>query len=102
MSTHARHLFIGSGPAGVSAAMALIGMGERVTMVDAGLTLEPERQNRVGSMSKKSPSDWSPEEIAQIKVRFPKDSSGIFTKLLYGSDYPYRQAAEANRLEISG
>lgn len=100
MPTHARHVVIGSGPAGVSAAMALIGLGERVTMVDAGLTLEPERQNTVDSMSKRSPSDWKPDEVALIKVRFPKDSSGVFTKLLYGSDYPYRQAAEANRLEI--
>lgn len=100
MSTHARHLVIGSGPAGVSAAMALIGMGEQVTMVDTGLTLEPDRQSRVASMATRPPSAWTQEETAWIKPRFPKDSSGVPTKLLFGSDYPYRDAMAANRLEI--
>ena len=34
---------IGSGPAGVSAAHALVGKGRRVIMLDAGPRLEPER-----------------------------------------------------------
>lgn len=35
---------IGSGPAGVACAMALIGRGARVTMLDAGMRLPEDRR----------------------------------------------------------
>ena len=39
---------IGSGPAGVACAKALLDAGRRVRMLDAGLTLEPERAGSGG------------------------------------------------------
>ncbi|MFC1830300.1 FAD-dependent oxidoreductase [Thermodesulfobacteriota bacterium] len=38
---------IGSGPAGISAATALVNNGHEVTMLDVGFDLEPEQESIV-------------------------------------------------------
>ena len=44
---------VGSGPAGVACAQALLDAGRRVRMLDAGLTLEP---NRAGLVERLKPA----------------------------------------------
>jgi choline dehydrogenase-like flavoprotein len=83
------HYVIGSGPAGVSCAMALVARGEEVTMLDAGFALEPEAEAVVAGMSKQAPSEWSADALARMKVLATVGDAP--RKLVYGSDYPYRQ-----------
>ena len=45
-------IVVGSGPAGVSAAHALVEKGRRVVMLDAGLRLEPERERAVEALTR--------------------------------------------------
>jgi len=51
---------VGSGPAGVACAKALLGAGKQVRMLDAGLTLEAEREGLVGKLRRSQPEEWAP------------------------------------------
>lgn len=69
-------LVIGSGPSGVACASALLDAGRTVLMVDAGLTLENTGAAPAGAASGKIPR-----------------------KLIFGSDFPYRDASEHLKLD---
>ena len=100
MPCRARNLVVGSGPAGVAAAKALIERGARVTLVDVGQSLEPERRSWVDSLARRSHDTWTSEDVSRLRAPFQRDASGVLSKLVFGSDYPYRDAKEANRIEI--
>jgi ferredoxin len=85
---------VGSGPAGVSVAAALLEHGQHVTMLDAGRQLEPERQRVVSRLSAQESEDWAPEDVATLKEGMAPSVRGIPQKLVYGSDFPYRGVAE--------
>lgn len=53
------NIVIGSGPAGVSVAMALIARGQSVTMLDGGERLSTELEQRRAEFSSQSPSSWN-------------------------------------------
>jgi choline dehydrogenase-like flavoprotein len=84
---------IGSGPAAVSAAVALTARGLPVTILDAGRRLEQEKQavlDRLGSL----PRDrWPAAELDLLRGGDQQTRQGsIHVKLSYGSDYPYGEA----------
>lgn len=83
------HYVIGSGPAGVSCAMALVARGEEVTMLDAGFALEPDVGSLVERMSGQAPDQWSADALKSVKRL--ATAGGSPRKLVYGSEYPYRQ-----------
>lgn len=82
--------------------MALVAQGASVTLVDVGQGLEPDRCVWVDSLSKRTQTSWTESEAARLREPFKKDSSGILSKLLFGSDYPYRGAEETNRVRVPG
>lgn len=82
---------IGSGPSGVSAAVALLGRGCEVTMLDAGLELEPDREALVRRMAEQDAADWDAQAVGRIKENMESGASGILLKYAYGSDFPYRE-----------
>ncbi|MGL4279067.1 MAG: hypothetical protein ACRCS0_01765, partial [Albidovulum sp.] len=59
--TEAVHIVIGSGPAGVSAAKALLARGRQVLMVDGGKRLEPDAAARRADLAATDPGGWSGE-----------------------------------------
>jgi choline dehydrogenase-like flavoprotein len=83
---------IGSGPAGVACAKALLDQGRQVRMLDAGLTLEPERLSLVDKLKRRRPEDWTPEDLAAYQAGMNPDVGGVPLKLVYGSDFAYREA----------
>jgi choline dehydrogenase-like flavoprotein len=83
---------IGSGPAGAACAVALIRQGYKVTMLDAGIELEPAAQTLVRQMASREPIQWRTEEILALKGSTRARVSGIPLKNSYGSDFPYREA----------
>src|SRR5262249_18311847 len=85
---------IGSGPAGISAAKALLGKGRRVTVLDVGLELEPERRALVEQLGRLEVEQWESSLVEQLKGELHSDASGVKVKLAFGSDYPYRSATE--------
>src|SRR5262245_3150008 len=85
---------VGSGPAGVACAQALLDRGREVLLLDAGLTLEPERARLVDRLRSQSPEQWSPADLAAHRGAMHADPGGVPQKLVHGSDYPYRGADE--------
>ncbi len=81
---------IGSGAAGVSAAVALLAQGHEVTMLDAGNSLERERAELVRQMSEKDKGEWTAAQVSAVKDNMRSGAAGIPLKYIYGSDYPYR------------
>jgi choline dehydrogenase-like flavoprotein len=89
---HSSHFVIGSGPAGVACAQALLARGAQVVMIDAGLVLESSRAELVARMRASPPAQWTAEQLADYKAGMSAGAKGIPLKLAYGSDYPYREA----------
>jgi choline dehydrogenase-like flavoprotein len=96
------HCVIGSGPAGVACASALLDRGAQVRMIDGGVALDPARMARVSAMGSQSPADWSEQDLQFIKEGTESTAGGVPLKRLFGSDFPYREAEERLRLRFSG
>lgn len=91
---------VGSGPAGVSCAHALLAKGCEVTMVDAGLDIEPENATLVRRLGSLRPEEWSAGDLAQLRAdRAPTSRQGIPLKKTYGSFFPYRAAGDVPLVE---
>lgn len=93
---------IGSGPAGIAAAYCLVKRGFSVTILDAGLELETERQEIVRSMSQNQPDRWKPAQIAVIKEGMSVEAEGVPLKYIYGSDFPYREIDKYIPRQVNG
>jgi len=83
---------IGSGPASISCAQALVDDGYPVVILDAGIELEAERQQAVDALL--SSPNWDEAALAPLKAGADATVSGIPVKKLFGSDYPYREVLE--------
>ncbi len=81
---------IGSGPAGVACASALLAGGAQVTLLDAGLELEPERRRRVAELQAVAFASWNQESLSVLREGVEVTRGGIPVKLAYGSAFPYR------------
>jgi choline dehydrogenase-like flavoprotein len=81
---------IGSGPAGVACASALLEGGAQVTMLDAGLELEPDRRRRLVDLQSVAFSSWDQASLNLLREGVEVSPAGIPLKLAYGSKFPYR------------
>src|SRR6476619_3371738 len=93
---------IGSGPAGLAAAHALVNQGVEVIMLDVGLDLEPEREQLIDEMYARESKDWHVSEIEELKRGMRATADGIPQKLTYGSDFPFRDVGQAGAVEANG
>jgi choline dehydrogenase-like flavoprotein len=93
---------IGSGPAGVSAASALLEQGLPVTMLDAGGRLESPIQSRVDLLAGRLPEQWSDAERQSVKGSLRYNTEGAPLKLAFGSDYAYRDVAALQPVVADG
>ena len=86
---------IGSGPASISAVMALVKRGERVLILDGGKTLEPERQAVLDRLGAQKPEEWSAQDLDWLRGDDQSSRHGsIHSKKTYGSEYPYEDIGE--------
>ena len=88
------HCVIGSGPAGVAAASALLARGASVLMLDAGIELEPDRAEIVRELSQKKVADWPAAKVAVIHGESGAGLKELPHKNLFGSDFLYRESHE--------
>jgi len=82
---------IGSGPAGMATALSLLEQGVEVTMLDAGIGLEPEIDSFTRRLSETDHRHWTDAERESIKVGTDKPIGGLLFKKIFNSDYPYRE-----------
>ena len=92
---------VGSGPAGLSSTRALLANGYQVTMLDAGMELEPDNQGVVRRLAASGPDDWNAQDIERLRAGAAPSSRGIPLKRTYGSDFPYRPAGVHTLIEPS-
>ena len=85
-----RILVVGSGPAGVACATALLDQGAQVTMLDAGLELEPSRRSQLADLQSVAFTSWDEPSLRFLREGVGVSGGGIPLKLAYGSDFPYR------------
>jgi len=88
------HCVIGSGPAGVACAKALLARGAPVLMLDAGTELELDRAKMVRELGAMKFSEWPAQSIAVLKNAMSASTKRVPQKLIFGSNYPYRGAEE--------
>ncbi len=78
-------LVIGSGPAGVAAASALLARGRKVIMIDEGMELEQERQDLRARLASAAPADWAVSDLERYQAPVAGARPGEVTR--FGSDY---------------
>lgn len=93
---------IGSGPAGASAAVALVEKGLEVTLLDAGLELESERAEAVRRLGLLDRERWDEASVALLRENMSAHAGGVDLKYVYGSDYPYRGMDRYQPVELDG
>jgi choline dehydrogenase-like flavoprotein len=86
----------------VSVSHALLKRGAKVTMVDAGMELEPERSGLLDSLSRTMPDQWSKASLSLLKGNVAGNMRTMPRKLSYGSDFPYRDLEGGLRVIQSG
>ena len=93
---------VGSGPAGVACARALLDKGVRVVMLDGGTRLEPQRALAVEALGRGQPGDFDPDLLALIKENMDATPEGVPLKVAYGSDFPYQDVDTYIPVDTSG
>lgn len=82
------NIVIGSGPAGITAAWALIKQGHTVTMLDVGEQLESVKSDLRSRLASVEPQERSPEDFtAYTSTIRSKQIDGIHP---FGSDFLFR------------
>lgn len=81
-------IVIGSGPAGVSAATALLARGRRVLLLDVGLEMEPERVELGARLGASEPDAWNAADIDALTASsYSKHTDSMRP---FGSDFLFR------------
>lgn len=78
-------LVIGSGPAGVSVATALLARGHKVTLIDIGAGMEPEALHRRDALATTVPGLW--DRATRTAYQAPQFSGPPGQVRRYGSDF---------------
>ena len=94
-------IVVGSGPAGVSAAVALLARGKTVWMLDGGSELEAENARKLVELSRLPAEAWPGEASLWMRSGTKAAVKGLL-KLTYGSDFPYKRMPGATHIESEG
>ena len=89
MSDRDTYAVVGAGPAGAAAAKALVALGRKVVVLDAGLTLEPARELARRRMAATLPQSWSQADVALTRYS-AHGARGAGYKRLFGDDVAFR------------
>lgn len=84
------NLVVGTGHAGLAAAMALRGEGRPVEVLDFGHDLPAERLAKIDQLAGHSPDRWDPELARHLFPRQQASTDGVEARLAFGSDFVYR------------
>ena len=95
-------IVIGSGPAGVACAKALLDRGADVTLLDAGIELEPERRAIVDELARRRHEEWPQTLLAEARRQSPVELGGVPLKYSFGSTFPYQDVERLLPFENRG
>lgn len=86
------NLVVGTGHAGIAAAMALRAEGRPFEVVDAGFDLSDGRLQDIQSLAETAPDRWDPAVTARLYPPQAASTSGVSARLAFGSDFVYRDS----------
>ena len=97
-------LIIGSGPAAVGAALALVGDGgPRVTVLDIGNRLDPDRKHVVERLASMPRDRWDPVDVDAVRLQpIRAHRRGLPQKRAYGSAFPFEDRGQLVDVTASG
>ena len=84
-------LVIGSGPAGIAAAMALVARGRRVTLLDGGQVPQHGAEARRAALARLDPADWRADQRAAWQE--PQFHAPAGQVRRFGSDFAMEPAS---------
>lgn len=88
----AQDIIIGSGPAGIAAATALVAQGRRVLMLDVGEEMEAENEALKSRLASSEPASWNKADIEAL--RGPRHAGQTDIMRPYGSDFLFRDSVD--------
>jgi choline dehydrogenase-like flavoprotein len=94
------HLVVGSGASAAIVALTLARRTDaRVTVLDIGGRLEPERSAAVERLAARDEGTWDPSDVDLISARGAvRRRREVPQKRTYGSDYPFRDLGQTTGL----
>ena len=92
-------IVVGSGPAGVMCASKLVENKINTLMIDYGIDLEEDTEKLIGKLRLLSTGEWNSNIRRRISGNQKIDNE-TYHKLLFGSDFAYRNADEKLNLEL--
>jgi hypothetical protein len=95
------YCIIGSGTSAIAAAAGLVRKNKEVTIIDAGINLEEKNKALKKKLASTEPDQWCEEDIEVLKRSMKSTIKGIPKKIVYGSDYVYRQIENGVPLSFS-
>jgi choline dehydrogenase-like flavoprotein len=87
---------VGSGPSGVACAHTLLKAGHRVTLLDAGFTLEADSRDLLSAYRDDHDADNLLKQIHRLRLAHHEQSAVQPAKSLFGSEHPYRTVTETS------
>ncbi len=89
------NIVVGSGPAAVACASALLDRGMPVLMVDAALSLGAEATGHVQALAASPKTAWPADSVRFLTAGRHATRGGVPMKYVFASDYPYRVPSAA-------
>ncbi len=94
-------VIVGSGPSAAGVALALVGRGHDITVLDLGSELEADQQGVVDVLASQPASEWDPVEVARISQQpVAASRNSLPQKRSYGSDYPFRDLGQLHGMRF--
>ena len=95
------YCIIGSGSSAIAAAAGLIKKNKEITIIDTGINLEEKNKLLKERLASTEPDRWDEEDVEVLKKSMESTIKGIPQKIVYGSDYVYRQIENVVPLFLS-
>jgi choline dehydrogenase-like flavoprotein len=95
------YCIIGSGPSAIAAAAGLVKKNKEIAIIDTGINLEKNNTILKEKLASTEPDQWHEEDIETLKSSMKSTVKGIPKKIVYGSDYVYRQIENGGQLFLS-
>jgi len=96
------NIVIGSGPAGIAAAHALVEQGLEVTILDVGKRPERAVQDAINRMAARDPSEWTDEDVERAVQGDEKRNDNCHPKRVFGSDFCFAGSDSPTRVRWEG
>ncbi|MGA9374748.1 MAG: GMC oxidoreductase [Mycobacterium sp.] len=97
-------IIVGSGPSAAAVALAYKDVREaKITVLDLGGALEPERVAARSALATATPDHWQRRDLQLVSaLPAPSKAGQIPTKQIYGSNFPFQNFGQLDGIDADG